>query len=227
MSKAFFFAFPILLSMIEIITDWLEYPLYWKGVELYKQYGESAFLKNVFNGGEDDYNRGKLIAALTEIRDNYVQEEEKVIEKMPETLTEKLEEARRLMDQRSAIKERLRVYYLSEQPQAELKKEAFLILDINQRLQDIYDEERFYRQTGYLPEREVLSQETMQTLITRRNTLRTYLSRERNEDKIIEFKNEMFAIVKKLEALGVIPKESEKKVTTGSARDQALIQRKR
>lgn len=197
--------------MIAEITAWLASPKYWDGVKLYEKFGDSLFLKSMFLTSEDDYNRGKLIAELERINAAAVEFEQKVVEAMPSDLVEQLELARRLMDQRSAIKERIRTYYLDGKGDEIIRPLAFEILSINDQLLRIYDKERFFRQTGYLPQPETLAEETVEQLITRRNTLRTYLSREKKEHKKIDFQNEMFAVVKKLEAMGVTSKETDGK----------------
>jgi hypothetical protein len=186
---------------IEIIHDWLGSPLYWRGVEIYNLYGESPFLKKLFSSTEDDYNREKLATALQEIADREVEQEEEVVTRMPEILRLKLDEGKTLMDERAALKERLRVYYHDNKPEALCKDVAFSILNINDKLNEIFDEERFYKSTGFLPERAVYEGDTIAELYKRRNNLRTYISRSKNERKLESFKKELFAIEKKIEVL--------------------------
>lgn len=195
--------------MIAEITAWLQSPKYWDGVRLYEKFGESQFLKSLFHASEDDYNRGKLVEELERINSEAVQVEQRVVESMPADLVDQLEKARRLMDERSAIKERIRTFYLDGKVEDAIRPLAFEILRINDRLLTIYDNERFFRQTGHMPDAQSLSEETIPQLITRRNTLRTYISREKKDHKRVEFQNEMFAVVKKLEALGVNSKETD------------------
>ncbi len=185
----------------ECIQDWLKSPLYWRGVELYQLYGESAFLKKLFSSSEDDYNREKLIAALQEIVDNEIVEEAIVISNMPASLRTKLEQGKCLMDERAALKERLRVYYHQNTTAKVCKGVAFSILDINDKLNEIYDEERFFKSTGFLPERSPYDNEALPELVKRRNNLRTYISRTSNADKLEAFRKELFAIEKKIDVL--------------------------
>lgn len=186
---------------IEIIQDWLATPLYWRGVDIYQQFGESAFLKNLFASGEDDYNREKLISALQEMADQVIEDEVQVVSTMPASLRSKLDEGKSLMDERAALKERLRVYYHQDMDAKTCKDVAFAILDINEKLNGIYDEERFFRSTGFLPERAVFDQDSLPELVKRRNNLRTYISRTKNLAKLESFQKELFAVDKKIEVL--------------------------
>jgi hypothetical protein len=189
------------MEAISILNDWLEAPLYWRGVELYDTYGSSAFLKKLFKGSEDDYNRDKLIEAITKIVASLHAQQEHEIEQLPESLKNKLDKAKGMMDYRSALKERLRVYYHQNTSAKICKPVAFEILDINQKVDDIYGEEKFYKSTGYLPERVELNGGNLPDLLKRRTTLRTYLSRTKNPEKLAEFKQEMFEVEKQIEAL--------------------------
>ncbi|GAB3177603.1 hypothetical protein [Telluribacter humicola] len=192
-------------TLLTELTAWLEKPQYWPGVQLYETYGSSAFLKKLFRSSEDDYNRKKLTEELTKLLDQYQVQEQAVLDSMPTELTNKLEVARRLMDERSALKERLRVYDGQKAPAEQMKAAAFEILAINDQLDEIYAEERFFRQVGHLPEKTDFAQDSVEWLMKRRLTLRTYVSRYRSRpDKLQEYQNELFQVEQKLQAHGIV-----------------------
>jgi hypothetical protein len=111
------------------------------------------------------------------------------------------------MDERGALKERLRVYYQQDRPAGELKEAAFRILEIGKELDGIYSEKRFWNQTGYLPERATETEETPEQLLKRRNTLRTYVTKYRKSgaaEKLQRYESELWEVEEKLKAHGIV-----------------------
>lgn len=202
------FDFKKIVVMLEKVTEWLAGArAYWDGVGLYEVVGESGFLKTLFRKTEDDYNHAKLADVLQAWVEAQVIREAEQLDAMPEPLKNKLDVARSLMDERAALKERLRVYYQQDRPAGELKAGAFRILDIGKELDGIYSEKRFWNQTGYLPERATQTEETAEQLLNRRNTLRTYVTKYRKSgaaEKLQRYESELWEVDEKLKAHGVV-----------------------
>lgn len=191
----------------ELIAAWIASPKYWEGVKIYEQYGTSNFLKGLFAGSEDDFNRQKLETELTEMLAKLEAEEQEEQNDMPHELYLKLEHARRLMDERSALKEKMRVYHTQRKSVKQIGKLAFRVLDIVSELNEIYALKRFWQLLGYLPEKTDVQMDSVEKLIKRRSTLRTYVSRysgdSKKEDLLKKYESELFEVNKKLEAQGV------------------------
>ena len=53
--------------MEEIINTWIANQDYQSGVEIYRRFGDSAFMLKMFENGESNFNRKKLIDELTDL----------------------------------------------------------------------------------------------------------------------------------------------------------------
>lgn len=165
---------------IDQLTTWLQQPVYLTGVSLYERLIGPGFLLEMLKAGVDDYNRECLHDALAKHLAELQQAEKAKKESYPETLVAELGSGGLLMDERTILKERMRVLYNSGISEGEeLQIMAFRILDIKDNLDGIYGRKHFFEQHGFLPDAAGMlpEEETPASLLKRRNTLRTYVSK--------------------------------------------------
>ncbi len=190
--------------MITEIENYLAEPIYWTGVELYAQYGTDDFLKRMFSGSANSFNKKKVTTELTKILEAARQKEaQKVAIPDPPGVAELRSQANALMDERAAMKERARVLISNGTKEGpELQEIAFaLAFGIRHQLDSIYGRIQYAQVNGSLPETDAAASLSITAMIRRRNTLRTYLSRGKNLAKINGWKAEIFQLDLKLKEL--------------------------
>lgn len=190
---------------IEEIEKWFETEIYYEGVQLYLKYGTNDYLKKFFNDGTERHRRTLLSTELKELLEQLVLEAQQKADARPNELQQLLREAGSLMDERTALKERARqlIERKIDTPQ-ELGEIALEIMQrITPRLDEIFGLRDFYESNGYLPETAAIAVQSISELYTRRNTLRTYLSRTvaKGSPKRQLWLNELFGIEQKLKGL--------------------------
>jgi hypothetical protein len=156
--------------MKELIEAWISNQDYQTGVELYRRFGNSAFMLKMFENGESNFNRDKLLQSLTELITNE-QLKPVLIEK--ERVHEVLEDdSKRLSDRstapdeiKDAIKRRKYLYATAREKHGNLKllskkgdgdqEErrliAMVILDKFDDINKIWNKTSFYDNRGRLP----------------------------------------------------------------------------
>jgi hypothetical protein len=190
---------------IEEIEKWFETEIYYEGVQLYLKYGTNDYLKKFFNDGTERHRRTLLSTELKELFEQLVLEAQQKADARPNELQQLLREAGSLMDERTALKERARqlIERKIDTPQ-ELGEIALEIMQrITPRLDEIFGLRDFYESNGYLPATAAIAVQSISELYTRRNTLRTYLSRTatKGSAKRQLWLNELFGIEQKLKGL--------------------------
>ena len=200
MRRPFFIA----LTMIKEIENYLEEPVYWTGVELYDRYGSNDFLKRMFSASGNSFNKKKVTTELTKILEAAKEQAAKKAA-IPDApgVAELRSQANALMDERSALKERARVLISQGAKEGpELHEIAFaLAFGIRHQLDSIYGRIQYAQVNGSLPETDAAASLSITSMIRRRNTLRTYLSRGKNPAKIDAWKAEIFQLDLKLKEL--------------------------
>lgn len=168
------------METLDKLNQWLDQPVYEQGVVLYQQLLGDGFVLDMLKTGPDAYNRQTLLDALTAKRDELAAQRQARIETYPEDLLDSLEMGKTLMDERTAIKERMRMRLNSGVTESEeIKDWAFRILSIVDQLGGIYGRRDFFDEHGYLPDAVSVDHErTPAQLMQRMLTLRTYVSRE-------------------------------------------------
>lgn len=190
---------------IEVLKDWLIKQDYWSGVKLYEQYGSSDLLREMFRSNEDDINLSYLISEIKSIVEAAEQQIKESVDQYPKELKHQVDYAKRLMDEKANLKATLRVLYLQNASEDLLKKAAFRMLELNDEILKIYDQERFFKKLGHLPESTDYAVENGEYLLKRLYNLRTYVSRYKDRsDKLQQYQEELFEVEKKLEKLGLI-----------------------
>ncbi|MCX6216479.1 hypothetical protein [Spirosoma sp.] len=167
-------------SPIDLLTAWLQRPVYNEGVVLYERLIGGGFLLTLLKTGEDDYNREKLTTALSDKLLSLQADEKALKESYPVSLITQLDGGGLLMDERTILKERMRTLLNGGVTKSEeLKQMAFRILAIKDELDGIYGRKHFFEQNGFLPEQASLAPEleAPELLLRRRNTLRTYVTK--------------------------------------------------
>ncbi|RYC69792.1 MULTISPECIES: hypothetical protein [Spirosoma] len=168
---------------IEQLSAWLDAPLYEQGVLLYEKLilptpAGSTFVLGMLKAGADDYNRQILHTALSSLHEQLGERLLLQQASYPQPLVDALEDGKRLMDERTILKERLRMAYNGGTREGdELRTWSFRILDIGDELTMIYGRRHFFAEHGYLPDESEPVVRSAQALLTRRNTLRTFVSR--------------------------------------------------
>jgi len=167
------------MKTIDQLNDWLDKPVYDQGVLLYEKLIGTGFVLSMLKSGADDYNRNTLTQALTAKRDELATQQQELTERYPEELTASLDVAGLLMDERTALKERLRMRLNEGVTDSVHHKDwAFRILEIRDELGAIYGRKEFFDQHGYLPDVASLDAEaTPAQLMKRLLTVRTYVTR--------------------------------------------------
>ena len=167
------------------LAAWLATMPYQAGVLLYERVIGADFLLTVLKTGPDDYNRRRLTTALRDRQEQLSEAAQEQASRYPDSLKTDLREGKRLMDERVILKEQLR--QLADRIPADgagtvredMKTRAFRILAIGALLDGIYGKRRFYDQHGYLPEAiSPTADMAPADLVKRRNTLRTYVSKQ-------------------------------------------------
>lgn len=192
------------MSAIDDIKAWLEEPTYWEGVQLYCTHGTNAYLKEQFQESSESWLRALLTSELTELLQAFEAAEKAKVNARPAEITTLLKEAQSLMDERSALKERARLYIeQGHDASQELQRIAKRIIgEIKPRLDEIFGLRDFYDANGYLPQSAEVAIQTVASLVKRRNTLRTYLSRTKgNSSKLELWRAELFEIENKIKSL--------------------------
>lgn len=167
-------------TVIDELTAWLDHPNYEAGVLLYQRHVGTGFLLTLFKQGADDYNRDQLHAKLSDHLAQLTAEQVTLQASYPEPLTSDLSDAGKLMDERTILKERMRVQINSgiNKSQA-LKDMAFRILAIKDELDTIYSRKDFFERHGYLPHVDPPAEEARPAyeLTQLRNNLRSNITK--------------------------------------------------
>jgi len=180
-------------EIIAQLESWMKAPVYFDGVVIYEKHGKSNFLKRLFSKGSDDYNfqvlHRELEALLKDLRDKKAEKDDKT----PEEVKILKANAKRLMDERVILKEQARQLVANGVTEGEqLRKIAFrLAFDIKKELDRDFGRIDFYERNGFLPQIDESVKLTPEQLVKRRNTLRTYISRGKNPEKLVAWKKEL------------------------------------
>lgn len=192
-------------KIIQELNAWLENEIYYEGVQLYEKYGSNAYLKKFFCEGTESHRRTLLTQELTELLDVTMATVKTKEESRPDVVQILMREAGSLMDERTALKERARVLIERKlDTEGDLSEIALKIMqEINPRLDEIFGLRDFYDANGYLPETAAVAVQSVTELLTRRNTLRTYLSRtaKKGSPKRQLWQSELFGIEQKLKTI--------------------------
>lgn len=153
--------------MQELIKIWAKKQDYATGVELYRRYGSSSFLLRMFEAGESEFNRDKLLAELSK----FIAEKPKLVSK-EQILTVLKDESKNLSERnnapeeiKEAIKRRKYLYASSREKHSNLKllaklgdstQEArrLLAVEILEKFVEINEKwnlTSFFDKTGRLP----------------------------------------------------------------------------
>lgn len=204
-----------------ILSNWS----YSEGLEWYKAHVQGKFfLKELFSKSDDAYNAQKLRSSLNdifrELPDEYQAPKketpkptgEKPLLKLPKASIEALKipkvvEDAALSPEEMQLDEEWKPLYreamyrrqslTEEMSDAERKEIAFEVLNLMDEVQKIWEKKDFLRKHGSLPEFENpgLDGLSLQQMMTRRNTLRSYLSKAKKgqlkSDKIPEWEAEI------------------------------------
>lgn len=205
-------------TLLEQLATWLDNRVYEAGVVLYQDIFGPGFLLTMLKTGPDDYNRGKLTAALETHYEQLVAEQQTIVSSYPESLSDEIEHSKLFMDERTAIKERMRVLYEQGITSGDqLKDCVFRILRIGDQLSDIYGRKDFFHQYGYMPDQPEDEAPMSETeLVKRLLTVRTYVTkykkrvdqapsdspdRKKLADKLAEFTSEAHHLQRQIDLL--------------------------
>jgi hypothetical protein len=191
-------------QLVDKINAWLEKPIYWDGVELYKAHGSVAYLKSYLEAGSESYRKKILLDELTKMRDALASEIQEEEEAMPAELSNRTKYARSLMDERFALKERARVLYGSGITEGDELHEiaSRIVTEINAELDEIHGMEAFWQANKFIPESAPAAVLNVADLIKRRNTLRTYVSRGTTDPtKLNSWKSELLDLNNRIDAI--------------------------
>ena len=181
---------------ISRLGAWLERPVYGTGVLLYEQLilagpSGSAFILTMLKTGEDNYNRDTLTTALRQHHTALTETQQKRAASYPPELNDSLTTAKGLMDERTVLKERMRMQYNGGICEGEqLKGWAYRVLAIRDELKGTYDRKAFFDRHGYMPDSRTTEgtdsagaapERTAGDLFRRKHTLRTYVTRTTKE----------------------------------------------
>ncbi|OIN59802.1 hypothetical protein [Arsenicibacter rosenii] len=202
------------MTDLERLTAWLEAPVYPAGVLLYERLIGTGFVLSVLKAGEDSYSRSVLEAALSEKHAQLLAEQQARQQELPPVLAEGKLRAGKLLDERIVLKERMRLLHAGGTSSGDqLRELAFQVLALNDQLDEHFGQQDFYEQHGYLPDADPPSCTTPLALTTRRNTLRTYVTRyskqlqqaygageiSRLQHKLDHYRAELFAVETELQ----------------------------
>lgn len=167
------------METLQKLNEWLDKPVYTEGVVLYEKHIGSGFTLTMLKAGPDEYNRQLLSEALEAKRDELAAAIQTRKDAYPDQIVSAQQQEKNLLDERTVIKERLRMKLNSgSEGDEETCAWAFDILGIRDSLDGIYGERSFFDEHGYLPEATSIDAEQSESeLLTRRNTLRTYITR--------------------------------------------------
>lgn len=136
------------------VSDWLENPEYWKGVELYEKYGTSTFYKELFRSSKTNFNERKLYEELSKIdvkEEKGEQGKEPLIPKLPanefiviqKKLSYQLKQIYRSIDNN--------MFQLDKATSDKTRKEyAFQILKLQAKKNSIYRDLDYLEENGTL-----------------------------------------------------------------------------
>lgn len=180
-------------ELIEKLENWLKAPVYYEGVQLYEMHGKSKLLKRMFSKGSDDYNFHVLHRELESLLDDARKKQAELDDKTPHFIKDLRNDTKRLMDERVILKEQARqVISQGETSGERLKEIAFrLAFGIKKDLDRKFSMIEFWERNGFLPEMQQHKQRNVAELVKRRNTLRTYVSRAKDPEKLKEWKKEL------------------------------------
>lgn len=201
-----------------MLASWLEKPVYTEGVLLYERLIGAGFVLSMLKTGPDDYNRNVLTEALQQKHDALLAEKTVRQQAYPEPLKQQEATSKLQQDERTILKERLRIKFNSGSPGDEDSKAwAFNVLDIRDSLTDFFGRQDFFDEHGYLPDEEQLdTEQSLAALYTRRNSIRTYLSKYKKTvdnplstaeqvdtavDKLKAYRSELFQIEQQIARL--------------------------
>lgn len=182
-----------MIETIEQLSAWLDQPVYGAGVLLYERFvlagsSGSGFVLGMLKTGEDDYNRQTLVDALTRHRDALTAAQQALVASYPDGLTNALAVAKGLMDERTVLKERMRMQYNGGVMESDqIKTWAYRVLTIRDELRAIYDRKHFFDRHGYLPDSGPVDDQpestpmTANQILQRMLNLRTYVTRTKKQ----------------------------------------------
>jgi hypothetical protein len=170
-------------TQLDEIANWLENSDYDTGVMLYERVIGPGFLLSMLKRGGDDYNRRQLTLALEAEHARLTAQAAEQQSRYPDALKADLDGAGILMDERTALKERLRGFFERGQLEGEENRQvAYRILAIRDALDRVFGRRKFFDEHGFLPgdTAPVATDPTADAeRLKRRNTLRTYVTRYR------------------------------------------------
>lgn len=180
-------------ELIEKLENWLKAPVYFEGVQLYEMHGKSSLLKRMFSKGSDDYNFHVLHRELESLLDEARKKQAELDDKTPHFIKDLRNDTKRLMDERVILKEQARqVISQGETSGERLKEIAFrLAFGIKKDLDRKFAQIEFWEKNGFLPDPQRHQERSVAEMIRRRNTLRTYISRSKNSDRLNDWKMEL------------------------------------
>ena len=190
--------------LFEKLKIWLEKPIYWDGVEIYREHGTLAYLKSYLQNGSEPHRKKLLTDELTKMRDALAEQIEQEEEAMPAVLSDRTKYARSLMDERFALKERARLLYSKGITEGnELREIASrIVTEINTELDEIQGMEAFWKANKFMPESAPVAVMNIAELVKRRNNLRTYISRGTTDpQKLNAWQSEMLDLDTRINAI--------------------------
>jgi hypothetical protein len=190
--------------LFEKLNAWLEKPIYWDGVEIYKEHGSVAYLKSYLQNGSESHRKKLLTDELTKMRDALAEQIQEEEEAMPAVLSDRTKYARSLMDERFALKERARLLYSKGITEgSELKEIASrIVTEINTELDEIHGMEAFWKANKFMPVSAPTAVVYISDLVRRRNNLRTYISKGTNDPgKLKAWQSELLDLDNRINAI--------------------------
>ncbi|UZR95941.1 hypothetical protein [Chondrinema litorale] len=193
---------------MNVIQFYIDNFNYQDALKIYNQLTADCLTKDLLNKGESHFNKIKLLSELEKLKEKQVYldlsslNQSSFEQKHPnnaflEDVKELDEKWKQLYKEASFLQQKLLNYSETERMAA-----AFIILDYFDEIHDIWDDLKTFENTGALPRRDKKSFEMtdLQSLLRRRNTLRTYLSKAKkgrlSKENIAEWEEEIRQIEK-------------------------------
>lgn len=200
--------------MLSELATWLNKGTYEDGVLLYERAIGPGFTLTMLKRGKDDFNRQKLRKGLEAKLAELKAAELTRKATYPPALTRSLAQAGKLMDERIVVKERMRALYEEACPgrDATVHTLAFRVLAIQDEVDAIYGQKRFFDDHGYLPDDAVPAEHTPDELMRLRNNYRTYVTKyeakvresesdQKSQQRLEEYRSKLFSVQTLIDAL--------------------------
>ena len=195
---------------MEEIARWLKNPYdYQEGVDLYKSYGSNNSLIFMFETGESEFNKKKLISSLMKLNDDVVdiphihephqqitrkEVTEPHIVNVPYTGIKQIDDRfntqlKGYYQQQSALHVKLKLLYALGKPQNELQPLCFEILRIGTKIRSLLLLQEEHRSTGEMPAamktvRELSPDKQLRKLMTNRSYISKFCDDENKRDEV-------------------------------------------